>query len=116
MPLTTAERTSLDQATAAATQAQQVVAGLVAALVADTEPHPLQVALDAMTAERDELAQALQTATADLSVVTGQRNGMQAKLIAKAAAMDALDAADAAADAAEAAEDAARAAARAAGE
>lgn len=116
MPLTIAERANLDQATAAATQAQQVVAGLVAALVADPEPNPLQVALDAMTAERNALAQSLQTATADLISAVDQRNALQAKLDAKNAAMDALDAADAAADAAEAAEDAARIAARNAGE
>ncbi len=87
MPLTTSEQTALNQATAAATQAQQAVAVLVAALVADTEPHPLQVALDAMTAERDAL---------------------QAKINDSKARLDAAAAADVAGDAAEAAEDTAR--------
>lgn len=95
MPLSQSENDALQAAIAAEDQAHAVVVGLVAALVPDADPHPLQVALDAMTAERDAL---------------------QAKLDAKSAALDALDAADAAADIAEAAEDTARAAVRNAGE
>lgn len=109
MPVSTTEKTAL-------TQAHQVLAGLISALVVDPVPNPLEVALAAVTAERDELALVVQRATADMESLVEQRNALQTKLDAKAAAMDELDAADAAADAAEAAEDAARARARNAGE
>jgi len=56
MPLSTSEDLALDNAMLAVNQATSTLSGLIAALVADVDPHPLQVALDAMTAERDDLA------------------------------------------------------------
>ena len=66
MPLSQSENDALQAAIAVENQAHAVVVGLVAALVPDADPHPLQVALDAMTAERNALQAKIDASKAHL--------------------------------------------------
>lgn len=100
MPLLSTEKATLDTAMLAVSQNVAALAGHIAALVADEEPHPLQVALDAALAERDSLAQSLQVATADLLATVDQRNALLAKIDASKAHLQASVTADAAEDSA----------------